>query len=101
MIFFKKMDKYQQFCLDEAKYHLDRSKEILTEGLQDPKKYYDEMQDFYAKLAKLFPFMIMLEHIGSHTPDSETGESLSRTQSSSQLDSDSFVPVTPPGHWAS
>jgi hypothetical protein len=92
------MDKYQQFCLDEAKYHLDRSKEILTEGLQDPKKYYDEMQDFYAKLAKLFPFMIMLEHIGSHTPDSETGESLSRTQSSSQLDSDSFVPVTPPGH---
>lgn len=98
MIFFKKMDKYQQFCLDEAKYHLDRSKEILTEGLQDPKKYYDEMQDFYAKLAKLFPFMIMLEHIGSHTPDSETGESLSRTQSSSQLDSDSFVPVTPPGH---
>ena len=98
MIFFKKMDKYQQFCLDEAKYHLDRSKEILTEGLQDPKKYYDEMQDFYAKLAKLFPFMMMLEHIGSHTPDSETGESLSRTQSSSQLDSDSFVPVTPPGH---
>jgi len=98
VIFFKKMDKYQQFCLDEAKYHLDRSKEILTEGLQDPKKYYDEMQDFYAKLAKLFPFMIMLEHIGSHTPDSETGESLSRTQSSSQLDSDSFVPVTPPGH---
>ena len=98
MIFFKKMDKYQQFCLDEAKYHLDRSKEILTEGLQDPKKYYDEMQDFYTKLAKLFPFMIMLEHIGSHTPDSETGESLSRTQSSSQLDSDSFVPVTPPGH---
>ena len=98
MIFFKKMDKYQQFCLDEAKYHLDRSKEILTEGLQDPKKYYDEMQDFYAKLARLFPFMVMLEHIGSHTPDSETGESLSRTQSSSQLDSDSFVPVTPPGH---
>ena len=98
MIFFKKMDKYQQFCLDEAKYHLDRSKEILTEGLRDPKKYYDEMQDFYAKLAKLFPFMMMLEHIGSHTPDSETGESLSRTQSSSQLDSDSFVPVTPPGH---
>ena len=92
------MDKYQQFCLDEAKYHLDRSKEILTEGLRDPKKYYDEMQEFYAKLARLFPFTVMLEYVGSRTPDSETGESLSRTQSSSQLDSDSFAPATPPAH---
>lgn len=92
------MDKYRQFCLDEAKYHLDRSKEILTEGLRDPKKYYDEMQEFYAKLARLFPFMVMLEYVGSRTPDSETGESLSRTQSSSQLDSDSFAPATPPAH---
>lgn len=98
MIFLKKMDKYQQFCLDEAKYHIDRSKEILTEGLRDPKKYYDEMQDFYAKLAKLFPFMVMLEHIESHTPDSETEGSLSRTQSSTQLDSGSFAPATPPAH---
>ena len=92
------MDKYQQFCLDEAKYHIDRSKDILTEGLRDPKKYYDEMQEFYAKLARLFPFMVMLEYVGSRTPDSETGESLSRTQSSSQLDSDSFAPATPPAH---
>ena len=92
------MDKYQQFCLDEAKYHIDRSKEILTEGLRDPKKYYDEMQEFYAKLARLFTFMVMLEYVGSRTPDSETGESLSRTQSSSQLDSDSFAPATPPAH---
>lgn len=98
MIFLKNMDKYQQFCLDEAKYHIDRSKEILTEGLEDPKKYYDEMQVFYAKLAKLFPFMVMFEYIESHTRDSETGESLSRTQSSTQLDSDSFAPATPPAH---
>lgn len=98
MIFLKKMDKYQQFCLDEATYHIDRSKEILTEGLRDPKKYYDEMQEFYRKLAKLFPLMIMLEHTESRTHDLETEGSLSRTQSSTQLDSDSFAPATPPGH---
>jgi len=92
------MDKYQQFCIDEATYHLDRSKDILTKSIEDPKKYYDEMQEFYRKLAKLFPLMIMLEHIESHTHDLETEGSLSRTQSSTQLDSDSFAPATPPGH---
>lgn len=92
------MDKYQQFCIDEATYHLDRSKDILTKSIEDPKKYYDEMQEFYRKLAKLFPLMVMLEHIESRTRDSGTEGSLSRTQSSTQLDSDSFAPATPPGH---
>ena len=57
------MDKYQQFCLDEAKYHLDRSKEILTEGLRDPKKYYEESKSEWKKIYQMIPVMYMMNQI--------------------------------------
>jgi hypothetical protein len=41
------MNKYERFCVDEAQYHLNRAQELLTEGLRDPKRYYDEGQEFY------------------------------------------------------
>jgi hypothetical protein len=94
------MDKYNQFCVDEAKYHLQRANELLTEGLQDPKKYYDEAQFFYKMMARLFPFFVLLQ--GQYTEpqpdDSETEDSLSDTQSSIQSDEDSYEPVTPLDH---
>lgn len=94
------MDKYNQFCVDEAKYHLQRANELLTKGLEDPKKYYDEGQNFYKMMARLFPFVVLLQ--GQYTElqpdDSETEDSLSDTQSSSQSDEDSYAPATPIAH---
>jgi hypothetical protein len=94
------MDKYKQFCVDEAKYHLQRANELLTKGLEDPQKYYDEAQNFYKIMAKLFPLIVLLQgqYTESQLDDSETEDSLSDTQSSIQSDEGSYEPVTPLDH---
>lgn len=90
------MDKYNQFCVNEAKYHLNRASELLS---GDAEEHYKETQQFYKLMAKLFPFMVLLQQFDESQPvDSETGESLSDTQSSTQSDSDSFAPASPPDH---
>ena len=93
------MNKYEKFCVDEAQYHLDRARELLSEGLKNPKKYYDEGQEFYQMLVKMFPFIILLQQCNAlQLHDSETGDNLSSTQSSVPSDEDSFEPVTPTDH---
>jgi hypothetical protein len=92
------MNEYEKFCVEEAEYHLQRAREILTEGLRNPKKYHDESKEFYGMLVKLLPFMVLLQHNESPHHDSETEESLPGTPSSDLSDEDSFEPVTPPGH---
>jgi hypothetical protein len=97
-IILKVMNEHEKFCVEEANYHLQRARELLTDSLRDAKKYHDEAKEFYRMMAKLFPLMILLQHSESQLPDSETEESLSDTQSSSQSDSDSYMPATLPGH---
>lgn len=92
------MNEHEKFCVDEANYHLQRAQELLTEGLRNPKKYHDESKQFYGMLVKLLPFMVLIQHNESLRPDSETVESLPDTPSSTQSDSGSFEPATPPGH---
>ena len=92
------MNEYEKFCVDEANYHLQRAQELLTDGLRNPKKYHDESKQFYGMLVKLLPFMVLIQHNESLRPDSETEESLPDTPSSTQSDSGSFEPATPPGH---
>lgn len=92
------MNEHEKFCVDEANYHLQRAQELLTEGLRNPKKYHDESKDFYRMLVKLLPFMVLIQHNESLRPDSETEESLPDTPSSTQSESGSFEPATPPGH---
>ena len=92
------MNEYEKFCVDEANYHLQRAQELLTEGIRNPKKYHDESKQFYGMLVKLLPFMVLIQHNESLRPDSETEESLPDTPSSTQSDSSSFEPATPPGH---
>jgi hypothetical protein len=92
------MNEYEKFCVDEADYHLQRARELLTEGLCNPKKYHDECKEFYRILAKVLPFMILIQHNESLHHDSETEESSPGTPSSTQSDEDSFEPATPPGH---
>lgn len=90
------MDKYTEFCIKEAKYHLNRANELLS---GDPKEQYDETREFYKVMAYVFPFMVLLQQCNeSQPPDSEMGESLSDTQSSIQSDSDSYAPASLSDH---
>ena len=89
------MTDYEEFCVSEALHHINMAREILTDGLKDPKKYHDETKETYKVMAKLFPLMILLQHNGLQLPDQGTEESLSDTLSSTQSDSGSFEPVTP------
>jgi len=89
------MTDYEEFCVSEALHHINMAREILTDGLKDPKKYHDEMKETYKIMAKLFPLMILLQHNGLQLPDQGMEESLSDTLSSTQSDSGSFEPVTP------
>ena len=95
LVYFQSMIDYEEFCVSEALHHINMAREILTEGLKDPKKYHDETRETYKIMAKLFPLMILLQHNEPQLPDQEMEESLSDTLSSTQSDSDSFEPVTP------
>ena len=93
------MNEHQKFCIEEARYHLNRANELLTDGLQDPKKYHDEAREFYGILTKMFPLMILMQQHGeSQHPDQDESESLSDSQRSVQSDEDSYVIGTPPRH---
>ena len=89
------MTDYEEFCVSEALHHINMAREILTDGLKDPKKYHDETKETYKVMAKLFPLMILLQQNGLQLPDQGMEESLSDTLSSTQSDSGSFEPVTP------
>ena len=56
------MNEYQKFCVDEAEYHLQRARELLTDGLRNAKKYHDDTKEFYKILAKVLPFMVWIQH---------------------------------------
>lgn len=90
------MDKYEKFCVDEAAYHIQRANELLTEGLKDPKKYYEEGQAFYRVLARLFPLFVLLNQCNESRPPDQVEEgNLSDSQSSVGSSEGSYAPVTP------
>ena len=90
------MNKYEKFCVDEAADHIQRANELLTEGLKDPKKYYDEAQSFYAVLVKLFPLIVLLnQRDESRPPDQVEEGNLSDSQSSVGSSEGSYATVTP------
>ena len=95
LVYLYVMTDYEEFCVSEALHHIDMAREILTDGLKDPKKYHDETKETYKIMARLFPLMILLQHNELQLPDQEMEESLSDTLSSTQSDSGSFEPVTP------
>jgi len=92
------MTDYEEFCVSEALHHINMAREILTDGLKDPKKYHDETKETYKIMARLFPLMILLQHNELQLPDQEMEESLSDTLSSTQSDSDSFEPASLSDH---
>jgi len=36
---------YFQFCIDEIRYHVGKITEILSEGLRDPRAYYERQME--------------------------------------------------------
>ncbi len=53
------MDKYTAYCVQEAKFHMRRAEEILTEGLADPEKFYVENNKEWRDIIRVFPFLIL------------------------------------------
>jgi len=98
LVLIQLMNEYEQLCIDDAAFHIDRAKEILTEGLRDPKKYHDESKELYRMMAKVFPLMILMQYNEPQPPDSETEESLPNTPSSDLSESGSFEPEDQPNH---
>jgi hypothetical protein len=89
------MNEYEEFCIKEANYHLNRAREILTVDIKNPKQFYDETTEHYRNLAKLFPFMYLITQQECNELRDHDDQSLSDTQSSVSSASDSFVPATP------
>ena len=90
------MNNYEKFCVEEAEFHLRRAQEILTEGLKDPKKYYDERLEFYKVMANVFPFIVLLQQCGApQQSDSDESGSSPSSQSSVQSSANSYVPASP------
>ena len=92
------MNIYEQFCVDEAKFYLNKANEILTKDIQEPKKYYEETLQSYKDLARLFPFILAMRFAEFHIPSQETAENLSNTQPSNQSTEDNSSLEPQPNH---
>ncbi|AUT19070.1 hypothetical protein DSLPV1_099 [Dishui lake phycodnavirus 1] len=53
------MDRYTRYVLQEAKFHMKRAEEILTEGLADPEKFYVENNKEWRDILRVFPFLVL------------------------------------------
>ena len=92
------MNTYEKFCVEEAKFYLNKAYHIIHEEMKNPKKYYEETFETYCELSRIFPYIIALRYNAPRQSDSETEESLSDTQSPSQSDEDSYDLEPQPTH---
>ena len=92
------MNEYEKFCIEEAKFYMDKAQRILNEEMKDPKKYYEETFETYKHLARVFPYIIAMRYTLPPRSDSDTEESLSDTQSSVQSDEGSYDLEPQPTH---
>jgi hypothetical protein len=53
-------DKYRDYCIDDAIFHLKKASEALQEGLADPCAWYQKSESTAKVLAKSLPFIIAL-----------------------------------------
>jgi len=54
------MDKYTRYCVQEAKFHMKRAEEILTEGLADPQKFYVENNKEWRDILRVMPYLFLV-----------------------------------------
>ena len=67
-------DKYRDFCLDDAIFHMKKAAEALSEGLKDPVAWYKTSQASTKVLAKVFPLVIALQIAESLEKPNQTSE---------------------------
>jgi len=70
-------DKYHDFCIDDAIFHIKKAQEALEEGLADPKDWYETSKITTKVLAKCLPFILAVQMQESRAVDQESssGES--------------------------
>ena len=92
------MNTYEKFCIEEAKFYMNKAHHILHEEMKNPKKYYDETTDIYKHLTRVFPYVLAMRYISPQQGVSQTEESLSDMQSSTQSVEDNCDIVSQPTH---
>ena len=68
--------KFHDFCIDDAIFHIKKAKEALEEGLADPVAWYSSSHFSAKVLAKSLPFILAVQIQESLADDqhSESGE---------------------------
>ena len=61
-------DKYRDYCIDDAIFHVKKATEALVEGLSDPEAWYSTSQAAAKVLAKMLPLIIALQIAESQEP---------------------------------
>ena len=92
------VNRYEEYCINDANYFLERAKEAMDASKSDPKAYYEESKEHCSNICKLLPFMVLIQQIESQHLDLGTEESLSDTQSSVQSDEGSYDLEPQPTH---
>jgi uncharacterized protein YfkK (UPF0435 family) len=73
-------EPYYNFCLEEIRFYTEKINEIITEGLKDPKKYYEESKSDWKKIYQMIPIMYYLnQHDELQEPHPVPEENLSGT----------------------
>ena len=72
----KNGQKFNDFCIDDAIFHIKKAKEAIEEGLTDPAAWYASSLFTSKVLAKSLPFIIavQLQESLGEDQNSETGE---------------------------
>jgi len=72
----KNGDRYHDFCIDDAIFHIKKAQEALEEGLSDPKAWYTSSKFTSQVLAKSLPFILAVQMQESLAEDqgSSSGE---------------------------
>ena len=71
----KNGDKYHDFVMTDAINNIKKAQEALDEGLQDPKKWWDETLVTTKTWMMLFPMIYMVQQRLSHTLPQSVEES--------------------------
>ena len=58
-------DKYRDFCIDDAAFHIKKATEALTDGLKDPEAWYKSSEATMKVFAKSLPLILAFQILES------------------------------------
>jgi hypothetical protein len=62
-------EKYRDYCIDDAIFHMKKASEALQEGLSDPESWYKKSEASARVLAKSLPFILAAQILESQEPE--------------------------------